>query len=187
MTLPLRRFVAPAVILVTLIGCQQRPPENETVAPAVTAETTRTAVATVSPIADVEVNGRVTFESLDGLVRVEGTIRGLSDGKHGFHVHAGSTCTNRGGHFNPTNTPHGSPDEPSTQRHVGDLGNLVSEDDTARYERVDRVIPLSGPQSIVGHALVVHQGEDEYIPQPSGNSGTEIGCGVIELQDGTGE
>jgi Cu-Zn family superoxide dismutase len=33
--------------------------------------------------------------------------------------------------------------------------------------------------SIVGRVLVVHQGEDDYVSQPFGNSGKEVACGVI--------
>ena len=40
-------------------------------------------------------------------LRISGSIRGLSAGPHGFHIHAeGSTadgCKAAGGHYNPTN------------------------------------------------------------------------------------
>lgn len=181
------RFFTFALVGAVLIGCQTPPADDNATAPTAETDTARTAVATITPIGDEDIAGRITFEETGDFMEVRGTIRGLSEGKHGLHVHAGTTCTERGDHFNPTNAPHGSPDEPSTQRHVGDLGNLVAENDTARYERVDRVIQLSGPQSIAGHVLVVHQGEDLYIPQPSGDSGDQIGCGVIELQNGAAE
>lgn len=150
----------------------------------------RQAVAQIDGINNGDVDGTVTFQQVGDYVRVSGTVQNLDQGKHGFHIHAGTSCSDRGGHFNPEGSPHGSPDEPSNQRHVGDLGNLVAdndegtadEDGTAEYERVDRILSLSGPNSIVGHALVVHEGEDEYIPQPSGSAGTEIGCGIIRLQ-----
>ena len=141
----------------------------------------RQATAQIEPIGTGDVQGTVRFQQRGEYVRISGTIRGLSRGKHGFHVHTGTSCSNRGGHFNPTGAPHGSPDEP--ERHVGDLGNLVADEGgTAEYQRVDRVISLSGSRSILGHALVVHQGEDNYISQPSGDSGTEIACGIIERQ-----
>lgn len=142
----------------------------------------RTAVAYIEPLAGNTVNGTATFEEVDGNVRIIATINALSPGEHGFHIHEGTSCDAYGGHFNPGDAPHGSPDEP--ERHVGDLGNLaVGEDSTAHYERVDAVLSLSGDPSIVGHAVIVHQGEDDYTTQPTGNAGPVIGCGVIQLQD----
>jgi Cu-Zn family superoxide dismutase len=32
---------------------------------------------------------------------------------------------------------------------------------------------------VIGHSIVVHGGADDFKTQPSGNSGTRIGCGVI--------
>ena len=53
-------------------------------------------------------------------------IAGLSEGKHGFHIHEfgadGPDCTITGGHYNPEDNQHGGPD--SDERHVGDLGNI---------------------------------------------------------------
>jgi len=56
--------------------------------------------------------------------RVYGTIKGLSDGLHGFHIHAfgdlSNGCDSAGPHFNPTGKDHGSLH--SEIRHVGDMG-----------------------------------------------------------------
>lgn len=140
--------------------------------------------AEIRPIDGGDVRGTITLERVEGdLVRVSGVVRGLSPGKHGFHVHEGTSCDRRGGHFAPTGDAHGSPD--AQQRHVGDLGNLAAnQDGEAAYLRIDRALALSGPDSVVGHVLVVHQGEDDYLSQPSGDSGKEIACGVIERARG---
>jgi Cu-Zn family superoxide dismutase len=140
----------------------------------------RTAMAQIEPIDGGSVTGTVVFHAEGDIVRVTGTLRNLSPGKHGFHVHEGSSCQQRGGHFAPQAEPHGSPDE--QRRHVGDLGNLaVDQDGRAAYLRLDRKLALSGPESIVGKVVVVHAGEDDYQSQPSGSSGQEIACGRIVL------
>jgi len=62
------------------------------------------------------------------------------------------------------------------------LGNAVAgEDGTAQYSAVAKNVSLTGTNSIAGRVLVVHQGEDDYVSQPSGNSGEQIGCGVIKV------
>jgi len=56
-----------------------------------------------------ETVGNVTFvqEQVDGSVRVNGTVSGLPQGLHGFHVHekgdVSNGCNAAGGHFNPEN------------------------------------------------------------------------------------
>jgi Cu-Zn family superoxide dismutase len=136
--------------------------------------------ARIAEIGGSGVNGRLVFQHAGAFISIQGEVTGLTKGKHGLHVHEGKVCDQRGGHYNPSATPHGSPDQPYHLRHVGDLGNLVAtEGGTARYSRIDALARLAGPHSIVGRALVVHQGEDDYTSQPSGNSGTEIACGII--------
>ena len=56
-------------------------------------------------------------------------IKGLKDGLHGIHIHEFGNltngCTTAGGHYNPFKKNHGGID--TNQRHVGDLGNIKSE------------------------------------------------------------
>jgi Cu-Zn family superoxide dismutase len=106
----------------------------------------------------------------------------LLPGKHGFHIHEGRSCENRGPHYHPGNAPHGAPQNPNDKRHLGDLGNLVAgPDGTATYSGVANGVTLTGANSVAGRALVVHMGEDDLVSQPSGKSGEQIGCGVIQL------
>lgn len=155
-----------------------------------TGETEQRAIAQLAPTEGNSVVGSATFTSTNGSVRVEATVSGLAPGKHGFHVHENGDCSapdasSAGGHFAPQDNPHAGPDD--QPRHVGDLGNLeAGEDSTAEYSRDDSVISLSGPNSIVGKALVVHSGEDDLETQPSGDSGDRVACGVIEMETGGG-
>lgn len=153
-----------------------------------TGEAEQRAIAQLAPTEGNSVVGSATFTSMNGSVRVEATISGLTPGMHGFHVHENGDCSapdasSAGGHFAPQGSQHAGPD--AEQRHVGDLGNLeAGQDSTAQYSRVDSVISLSGPNSIVGKAVVVHSGEDDLTTQPSGDSGSRVACGVIEMDGG---
>ncbi|XP_020203750.1 superoxide dismutase [Cu-Zn], chloroplastic-like [Cajanus cajan] len=61
-----------------------------------------------------------------------------------------------GAHFNPNNLTNGAPKDEI--RHAGDLGNIIANaDGAAKTTIVDNQIPLSGPNSVVGRALVVHE------------------------------
>lgn len=143
-----------------------------------------TATANITALADVEIEGEVRLEQAGDFVRIEAEIRGLEDGIYGFHIHSGTDCQDRGGHYNPTGTPHGSPDEPVDLRHTGDLGNLVSRGGVARYHRIDPMIRLEGDDKVTGRIAVIHNGQDQLLPQPAGDSGQQIGCGPIQSGNG---
>ena len=105
----------------------------EEVAPAV-------AVAVLQPRADAEVSGMVSFtETADGVL-VTAEIAGPAPGLHGLHLHELGDCssedfTSTGGHFNPTDAPHGAPTD--EMRHAGDFGKVeIGEDGSGRLELI---------------------------------------------------
>ena len=71
-------------------------------------------------------------------------------------------------------------------RHLGDLGNIeANESGIALIDRTDRMVPLRGPQSVIGRSITVHQNFDDFglggndMSVITGNAGPAIGCGVI--------
>ena len=143
------------------------------------------AIALLAPAKDKTVRGVVTFTQTDKGVKVYAHLAGLTPGKHGFHIHEFGDCTasdlmSAGGHFNPTQMSHGAPTD--EMRHSGDLGNIVADEKgMAVLEWVDPAMQLSGPNSIIGHAVVVHAKEDDLKTQPTGNAGGREACGVIGI------
>lgn len=141
------------------------------------------AVAALNPTKGNHVQGVVAFTAVEGGIHIIATIEGLTPGKHGFHIHEFGDCSapdgsSAGGHFNPTNQKHGGPDH--FERHAGDLGNIVADEfGIARYDRVDTVITLNGPQTIIGRSLIVHANPDDFKTQPTGNAGGRVACGLI--------
>lgn len=148
-----------------------------------------------APLRDAEgkVLGVALFVQEPQGVRISVTVKGLSPGEHGIHIHAVGKCEppdflSAGPHFNPTNKKHGlnNPEGP----HAGDLPNLVvGEDGSAVYEHVtDRVTLTLGELSLFdedGSSLVIHANPDDQITDPAGNSGARVLCGVITPMKGT--
>ena len=138
-----------------------------------------------------DVTGQVHFvqESPEHLLKITGYILGLPKGLHGFHVHEfGDTsngCSSAGEHFNPTGMAHGAPN--AAVRHVGDLGNIDAKinNSLTRIDKIDSVMSLYGPYSILGRSLVVHTQRDDLgltdhpLSKTTGNSGGRLGCGII--------
>jgi Cu-Zn family superoxide dismutase len=134
--------------------------------------------------------GTIHFEQINNMVRIYGNVTGLEAGKHGFHIHESANlmhcCSSLKGHYNPLNSVHGGPS--SENRHVGDLGNIVSNlDKVANIDFTDHLIKLNGPYSIIGRSLVIHANEDDLgmgtNPDSliTGNSGERIAYGIIGL------
>jgi superoxide dismutase, Cu-Zn family len=178
--------------LIVTGGCREREPRQPPVPRAQETAETRAeeplqATVRLEPTENSQVRGTATFTQIPEGVRISAEVQGLEGpGKFGFHVHEFGDCSapdasSAGGHFNPAGTPHGGPDDPPDQRHAGDLGNIeAGADGMARYERVDQVIQLDGPDSIIGRSLVVHVHEDDLETDPTGESGPRLACGVIE-------
>ncbi len=141
------------------------------------------AIAVLSPTANSKVMGTVTFTQSGDEVKVVADITGLTPGKHGFHIHEFGDCSSpdgksAGGHFNPEHHDHGAPT--ATDRHEGDLGNIEADaSGKAHLELTDKVLKFSGADSIIGHAVIVHEKADDLKTQPTGDAGGRVACGVI--------
>ncbi|CAI4223167.1 unnamed protein product [Auanema sp. JU1783] len=124
---------------------------------------------------------------------IEGEIKGLNPGDHGFHVHqygdSTNGCLSAGPHFNPFGKTHGGPKEPI--RHVGDLGNVTAgPDGVATFSIVDDQVKIHGVNSVIGRGLVCHAGVDDLgkgigdkaeESAKTGNAGARVACGVIAV------
>jgi len=124
------------------------------------------------------------------------SLRGLpQDTLQGFHIHEfgtiGASCGQAGGHYNPFDHRHGSPS--SSNRHVGDLGNVRS-DARGNVELTfsDIKAKLYSLSTIVGRSFVVHQDIDDLGSannrgsRTTGNAGPRVACGVIVWSNGEG-
>ena len=115
---------------------------------------------------------------------------GLPHGIHGLHVHAVGRCdppdfASAGPHWNPAARKHGmnNPAGP----HAGDLPNV----EVAANGVLGTTVTLPGATLVGGGgaagslidadgaALVLHGQADDYVTDPSGNSGPRIACAVL--------
>jgi superoxide dismutase, Cu-Zn family len=138
------------------------------------------------------IRGTVRFMQTTGGVMVRAEISGLPvtpAGFFGFHLHTGNCSRpaalppvppgaplpgdyyfpSADGHFNPSNMPH--------PRHAGDFPALLETSrGTAQLSFLtDRFTVMQA----IGHAVIIHQNQDDFTTQPSGNSGPMIACGMV--------
>ena len=143
------------------------------------------ALAVITPTKGNSVHGVVTFEEVDKGVHIVAHLTGLTPGKHGFHIHefgdiSSDDGSSAGGHFNPMDMPHSMP--MSEKRHAGDMRNIEADaSGNAHLDYIDSVVKLNGHNSIIGHGVIVHEKEDDFTTQPTGNAGARVGNGVIGI------
>ncbi len=132
--------------------------------------------------------GNATLNESEDGVGIELKLEGLEPGFHGIHVHEFPKCegpefTTAGNHYNPEGKEHGlmHPEGP----HIGDLPNI--EADAGGLVEAELMLAgatlLDGKNSLLnedGTSLVVHEGQDDGVSQPSGESGVRILCGEIK-------
>ncbi len=199
------KLVAAVAVMscLTLVGCTKndQPTEATTTDESASQPTTapepepapagETATATLQGAPDdTDFNGTITFTpDGNGGVKVVADLQGVdTDGPHGFHVHQTGECTHgegdkhftsAGGHFNPANTDHACP--PTEPRHAGDLGNIEVTSGSAHLETTTSLLSLSGANSVVGKAIILHAKADDCKTQPTGDAGDRLACGVVNM------
>ena len=146
-------------------------------------------ISAIAVFTDSKIKGVVTFTEEDNLVIININLSGLKKNSlHGFHVHeAGDLthgCESMCAHFNPYKCNHGCPG--SRERHVGDLGNLQTDNKgNANYITIDNIIKLRGLCNIIGRGLIIHADPDDCgfgnntESLKTGNAGKRIACAII--------
>ena len=141
----------------------------------------------LQPKSDSNVKGTVIFNETDGEVLMTALLEGLSEGDHAIHIHEKADCsandgTSTGGHWNPTKSKHGKWGDDSGY-HRGDIGNLKADSKgnaSISLKTDEWCIGCEDPtKNIIGKAIIVHEGIDDFVSQPTGAAGGRISCGGI--------
>jgi len=142
---------------------------------------------TLEPRSGSNAHGKVLFVQDGGVVKMTATLEGLDPGSHAIHIHEKADCSSEdgkstGGHWNPTFEQHGKwGDEEGYHR--GDIGNFVADENGKGSISIKTDLWCLGcddeNKNIIGKAIIVHQGEDDFVSQPSGAAGARISCGGI--------
>lgn len=182
----MKKMIAPILALFVLGACSHKAVEPQTPATPPPPPAPTKAQAVLKPAKDSKIKGIIHFIAEGDEVKVEAMVEGLKAGPHGFHIHETGDCTDAaagfkkaGGHFNPTQHVHA--DVIVSPRHVGDMGNLVADNKNKVNSSVTiEGLPLGGPESIIGKAVIIHKNKDDGKTQPTGNAGDRLACAVIE-------
>lgn len=144
------------------------------------------------PQAVASIAGSESYPGITGTVRLYQTNEGVivlaeisglpqsstscEDGVFGFHIHEGTDC---GGNMNDPFADamaHYNPGSCKHPHHAGDLPPLFENKGHALSLFLTNRFSVN---EVIGKTVIIHDHPDDFITQPSGNSGTKIACGVI--------
>lgn len=183
-----------ALVMVLSIACKNEKKETEQkVEEPVKVEEVNAKVEVIKfslePKSDSKVSGTVTFTQENGQVTMVAEMEGLTEGIHAIHIHEKADCsspdgTSTGGHWNPTAQPHGKWGAIEGY-HKGDIGNFTVDASGRGYITFTTNEWCIGcgdeSKDILGKAVIVHAGTDDFTTQPTGDAGGRISCaGIIQ-------
>ena len=188
------KLIALALVVLASYNCKEAKKESKETKDEATTEVKEDVNVEVikfsmEPKSNSTVKGEVTFTQEDGKVMMTTTFSGLSEGEHAIHLHEKADCSSddgksTGGHWNPTHEPHGKWGV-AEGYHKGDIGNFVADAEgnaTVEFSTDQWCIGCDDENmNILGKAVIVHQGVDDFTSQPSGAAGARISCtGIIQ-------
>jgi Cu-Zn family superoxide dismutase len=164
------------LIIIAVIGCKTKSNSADT----------KSLNLTFEAKSNSKVTGTATFVEKNGKVTFVAKIAGLQPGVHAIHIHEKADCSaadgsSAGGHWNPTFKKHGKWGE--AEHHKGDIGNFTAD------AKGNGIITLTtdewcigcgdASKDILGKGIIVHQGADDFVTQPTGNAGGRVACSAI--------
>jgi Cu-Zn family superoxide dismutase len=185
----MKRTILTTLLIFSVLACKKNVKKTETSNTTQdVVEKTRALTISLSPKSESAVTGTAKFVETKGVVQMTAVLKGLSEGSHAIHIHDKADCSSldgksTGGHWNPTGQPHGKWGN-ETGYHKGDIGNFVVEDSanetTVEFSTDEWCIGCGDPtKDILGKGVIVHQGVDDFVSQPSGAAGSRVSCGGI--------
>ncbi|MEX2349817.1 MAG: superoxide dismutase family protein [Flavobacteriaceae bacterium] len=184
-------ILLPLCLAVTILSCKndkkEETTEGETEMVQEMNEEKKELRITMEPKSDTQTKGTITFTEEDGVVRMVASFDGLQEGTHAIHLHEKADCsaadgTSTGGHWNPTFEQHGKWGDPDGY-HKGDIGNFEADDQgngEVSFETDEWCLGCDDDnKNILGKAVIVHAGVDDFETQPTGDAGGRISCGGV--------
>lgn len=130
------------------------------------------------------INGKVDFYDARRGVVVVADISGLPTTTDtckspifALHIHEGISCTGNEQDLFADTKSHYNPHQCQHPYHAGDLPPLFGNDGFAFSAFLTNRFTI---REVLGRAVVIHAGLDDFTSQPAGNAGTKIACGIIE-------
>ncbi len=173
-----KTFIIISLFITILFGCKTNNSTNDS----------KKLVLSFESKSNSKVTGTASFIEKNRTVTFAAKISGLNPGVHAIHIHEKSDCTaadgsSAGGHWNPTFKKHGKWGE--TECHKGDIGNFTADENgngTITITTTEWCLGCADEtKNILGKGLIVHQGADDFVTQPSGNAGARVACaGIIK-------
>ncbi|WP_139855702.1 superoxide dismutase family protein [Aequorivita sinensis] len=183
-----------ATAMLAFVGCKNEKKDTdslEELTESVEVEEVKEAPKTLSVMMESKSGsnaiGQVVFTEENGVVKMDAKFEGLTEGTHAIHIHEKADCsaddgTSTGGHWNPTHQRHGKWGD-AEGYHKGDIGNMVADANgmaKISMETDEWCIGCDDEnKNIVGKAIIVHDGEDDFVSQPTGDAGGRVSCGGI--------
>ena len=186
------RFTVTAFALIAFIGCNEKKSSTEELTEVepikeVIKEAPKSISFSIESKSESGVSGKGVFSEVDGIVTFEAKFMGLTPGSHAIHIHEKADCSSpdgksSGGHWNPTLESHGKWGAVEGY-HKGDIGNFDADEygnGRISMETDEWCIGCGDVEKdVMGKAIIVHQGVDDFTTQPTGDAGGRVSCGGI--------